>query len=114
MSQLFKKIIDENILYSFLKEVCVNNHDDYFLIDNATFKKAQLLEKLNPFLEEIKDYYHVSKQFYVTRNMKYTHFLTVVRQICKAKCIAYTSKIHYERSDYEIKYYIVKPKMETD
>ena len=40
--------------------------------------------------------------------MKYTHFLTVVRQICKAKC-TYTSKTT-ERSDGEIKYYIVKPK----
>ena len=109
MSQLFKNTVDKTLLYSFLKEICNINDKDYFLIDNATFKRSILLEKLQPFLDSIKDSYHASKQFYVTRPMKYTSFLTVLRQICKSNCIAYTSKIHYEHSDYEIKYYIMKP-----
>ena len=109
MSQLFKNTVDNHLLYSFLKEICNINDKDYFLIDNASFKRSILLEKLQPFLDTIKDYYHISKQFYIARSNKYTSFLTVLRQICKSKCIAYTSKIHYERSNYEIIYYIMKP-----
>ena len=108
MSQLFKKNVEKQDLYQFLESVCILSEENYFLIDNSTFKRAVLTEKLQPFLDLIKDCYHVSKQFYVTRPMKYTSFLTVVRQICKSNCIAYTSKIHYERSDYEIKYYVMK------
>ncbi len=109
MSQLFKKNIDKKLLFEFLEEICIETDNDYYLVDNSAFKRSVLKEKLPPFLEKIKDCYHVSKQFYVTRTTKYTSFLTVIRQICKANCIAYTSKIHYERSDYEIKYYIMKP-----
>lgn len=109
MSQLFKNNVDNSLLYSFLKDICNINDNDYFIIDNATFKRSILLEKLQPFLDTIKNYYHVSKQFYAERPKKYTSFLTILRQICKSNSIAYTSKIHYERSNYEIKYYIMKP-----
>ena len=109
MSQLFKNTVDETLLYKFLQEVCNPTDKDYYVVDNSTFKRSTIIEKLQPFLDSIKDCYHTSKQFYVTRPIKYTSFLTVIRQICKSNCIAYTSKIHYERSNYEIKYYIAKP-----
>ena len=108
MSQLFKKNVEKQDLYDFLESVCVPSEENHYLIDNSTFKRAVLTEKLQPFLDTIKECYHISKQFYVTRTIKYTSFLTILRQICKSNCIAYTSKIHYERSDYEIKYYIMK------
>ena len=109
MSQLFKNTVDKSLLYAFLEEICVSNDKDYYVIDNSAFKRSIIIEKLQPFLDSIKDYYHASKQFYVTRPIKYTSFLTIIRQICKCNCISYTSKIHYERSDYEIRYYIMKP-----
>ena len=109
MSQLFKNTVDKTLLYSFLEDVCISNDKDYYLVDNSIFKRSILLEKLQPFLDSIKNNYHTSKQFYVTRPLKYTSFLTVIRQICKSNCIAYTSKIHYERSNYDIRYYIMKP-----
>ena len=108
MSQLFKNNVDKTLLYTFLKDVCTPNEKNYYVVDNATFKRAIIIEKLKPFLDTIKECYHISKQFYVTRPIKYTSFLTIIRQICKSNCIAYTSKVHYERSNYEIKYYIMK------
>ena len=38
--------------------------------------------------------------------MTYTAFTTVLRQICKFNHIKYTTKIRYEKSTYEIVYYI--------
>jgi hypothetical protein len=40
--------------------------------------------------------------------MNYNKFVTVVRQICSVNNLPYTSKIVYNKSNYDILYYIYK------
>ena len=83
------------------------------VINNDSYKRSTLKDKLKEFLDKISEYYHVSKRHYLTRKMSYSRFTTIIRQICKQNQISYTSKIKYFRSTYEIIYYIVKPELPT-
>jgi len=58
------------------------------------------------FCETIKNYYHLSKQFYLERKMTYNSFTTILRQICKNNNIMFTSQIKYNESKYNIDYLI--------
>ena len=69
-------------------------------------KLAKLKNYLNEFIENIKPNYHISKQYYLTRKLNYSKFITIIRQICKSNEIPYTSEITYNKSSYEIQYYI--------
>ena len=63
-------------------------------------------KKLTPFISELKEYYHKSKQFYINRDITYKNTLTIIRQILNSLCIPYTSKIIYNKSKYNINYII--------
>lgn len=104
-SQIFKKNIPNDILFDFLKSICILE-DEHFCMDNASFKRAIITEKLPIFLNKIIEYYHKSKQIYVTKKQTYTSFITIIRQICKANQIPYTNQVIYNKSNYEIKYII--------
>ena len=65
--------------------------------------KKLFLINIKPF-EALNDSYHKSKRFYLTRNMTYKNFLTILRQVCNFICIPYTSKILYNSSKYNIIY----------
>ena len=106
-SQLFKTQVSQEELVAFLKSCCDVDYDNNVLIfNNNSYKRAQLAETLQPFLDSIINCYHKSKQHYVSRKMNYTRLITVIRQICKDNKIPYVSKIKYDRSSYEIIYYI--------
>ena len=64
----------------------------------------------NIICDNIEKYYYKCKRFYVTRKQTYKTFITILRQICKFKHLAFTSKIKYDKSKYEIVYYIYPPK----
>ena len=113
VSQIIKKDIPTNIIYEFLDKICDNNVNEniidqkkYFTINKSSFRKAEFHNLIIPFLEVIKQYYHLSKQFYITRKLTYNNFLTIIRQICNFKNISYESKITYQKSNYEVIYYI--------
>ena len=57
-------------------------------------------------IEECKPYYHLSKRKYLEKKVTYNSFTTVLRQICNYNKIIYTSQIKYDKSKYEIVYYI--------
>ena len=61
------------------------------------------------FLEQVLLHYKSSKQFYVTRQLSYNSFVNIVRQICKHNKILFCNKIHYNQSDYNIVFYVIKP-----
>jgi hypothetical protein len=64
-------------------------------------------EELNAkFLEKVIEYYHSSKKFYVEREFKYNSFTNIIRQICKANNITFTSQIKYNESKYNIDYFV--------
>jgi len=111
-SQIFKKNVPNDILFDFLKSVCILE-DDRFCMDNACFKRAVITEKLPIFLDKIIEYYHRSKQTYVTKKQTYTTLITIIRQICKVNAIPYTTQLVYDKSKYEIKYIIRYPDNST-
>jgi len=63
-------------------------------------------DDISKFYEQIREYYYLSKRFYLERKMSYTNFTTVLRQICKFNEITYTSQIKYDKSRYDIIYNI--------
>jgi hypothetical protein len=105
-SQIFKDVIPGELLFGLLEYIYAFKTEKYYIINNSSFKKAQFKDILNDFIKMIEPYYHTSKLFYITREMTYTHFLTIIRQICNCCSIKYTSKIKYISSNYDIHYYI--------
>lgn len=106
-SQLFKENIPMTVLYDFLEKICnkdsVNN---FFIFSKASFKKADLLDLITKFKDTIKPYYRVSKQYYVERDLTFNRFTTIIKQICHLNNNKIISKIVYNKSKYEIEYYI--------
>ena len=104
-NQIFKNILPIEILIDLLKDIC-SKINDYYTIDINSYKRGIFTNKINEFLEKCKPYYHKSKHKYLERKLTYNNFVTVVRQICNQNKIAYTSKIKYDKSDYNIIYNI--------
>jgi hypothetical protein len=104
--QIFKTEIPNNVLFDFLEQVNSFKNEKYFLIDKDSFKKAQFHQVLEPFVESLDEYYHLSKKFYIERKLNYTRFATIIRQICKRNEIPFSSTIKYDKSSYNIIYYI--------
>ena len=105
MSQIFRKDIPNDILFKFLEDNAEKTHKCY-IVNNVFYKKLQFNNELYPFLQSLMDYYHLSKQYYLTRKMSYTKFITVIRQICKQNNLSFTSNIKYDKSKYNINYFI--------
>lgn len=105
-NQIFKDSISNEVLFNLLEEIYIFKTDKYYALNSSSFKKAKLKELIDPFCESIKDAYHISKQFYVTRKITYSKFITIIRQICKKNHIPFNSQIKYDKSTYDICYYI--------
>ena len=104
-SQVFKKKLPNEILINFLEKIC-DKTDTYLLLNKAAYKKAEYFNYLQPFLDELKEYYYKSKQFYLTRKLTFFFFLTIIRQICNYSDIKYDMKVVYVKSEYDTNYYI--------
>jgi hypothetical protein len=106
--QIFKNNIPVTILFDLLDSICFKNEKNYILNIEA-FKKGIFKEVLQKFLEDCRPYYHLSKHKYLDRKLTYNSFTTIVRQICNFNKIIYTSQIKYDKSTYNIVYYIYFP-----
>ena len=104
-SQIFKNQIPKEILFDLLDKICTKN-DKCYILNKISYKKAGYLQLLPIFYELILPAYFTSKQFYITRKQNYSSFITIIRQICRLNYINYTSKIIYNKSTYDIAYYI--------
>ena len=103
--QIIKKDIPIEILINLLKIICIKQNN-YYIIDKISFKKAQYENLLEKFFFSLKEYYFNSKHFYLDRKITYPSFVTIIRHICKNNNISYISKIIYNKSSYEIHYFI--------
>ena len=103
--QIFKNPVPNNLFYSFLEKICLKT-EKYYLVDMNSFRKMMFYNYHIEFCETIKNYYHLSKQFYLDRKMTYNSFTTILRQICKNNNIMFTSQIKYNESKYNIDYLI--------
>ena len=106
--QVFTKCVPASRLWSFLNAIQAEESDRYVIVTNADYKRSQLLQLLTPFLAEIETYYLPSKRHFIAKKISYHNLLTILRQICNANGIQYERKMKYDKSSYEIEYYIQK------
>ena len=104
-SQIFKNPIPKSLLSKLLDDIAVKT-DKCYVVNNNSYKKGMFNELIIHFIEECKPYYHLSKRKYLERKPTYNSFTTIIRQICNFNKITYTSLIKYDKSTYDIMYYI--------
>lgn len=105
--QLFKSNVPLKCLFDFLDKICSTGLD-YYIIDENVYKKMLFNEYDKGFLAEILPYYHKSKQYFVTRELTYTSFANLIRQICNSNDYEIIGKKQYNHSTYSIRYIINK------
>lgn len=104
-SQIFKKTIPTQILINLLNDIAVKTNKCY-IFNNDSYKRGIFNESITPFVNTCKEYYHNSKIKYLERKLTYNSFVTIIRQICNHNKVVYTSQIKYDKSSYDIVYYI--------
>ncbi len=104
-TQIFKSQLPKSLLFDLLDKICLKN-DKHYTFNSDSFKKGIYTEDIQIFLNECKPYYHISKRKYLEKKITYKSFTTVLRQICNYNKITYTSQIKYDKSTYDILYYI--------
>jgi hypothetical protein len=104
-SQIFKNPIPNQLLIKLLDDIAVKT-DKCYVLNNNSYKKGMFNDLIVNFIEECKPYYHLSKRKYLERKLRYNSFVTIIRQICNFNKITYTSQIKYDKSTYDIMYYI--------
>jgi hypothetical protein len=104
-SQIFKNKIPNELLISLLSDIAIKT-DKSYVFNNNSYKKGIFTDTIPTFLNNCKPYYHVSKRKYLERKINYNAFITILRQICNFNKITYTSQIKYDKSNYDIVYYI--------
>jgi hypothetical protein len=104
-TQIFKKQIPNETFIALLDDIGAKN-EKYYIINNESYKRGLFTNSIPKFIEDCKPYYHNSKQKYLERKLTYNSFTTVLRQICNFNKFKYTSQIKYDKSNYDIIYYI--------
>ena len=105
LHQIFRKQVPIDILMELLDKICLKT-EKYYLIDGSAFKVMIFHNYHEEFCKKIVEYYHSAKQHYVTREFSYKSFVNMVRQICKSNEVMYTSKMKYDKSQYNIDYLV--------
>jgi hypothetical protein len=103
-SQLFYIEPKLDMIVTFLNDIESFRQNKY-IITPVTYKQAEYHNKISPFINTIKPYYHKSKLHYLD-NINYKRLLTIVRQLCRHLHIYYKSEIKYIGSSYFINYHI--------
>jgi hypothetical protein len=104
-TQIFKNKVPSELLFNLLNSICLKNEKHYtFNIDS--FKRGVFKESIQKFIQDCTPYYHISKRKYLEKKLTYNSFTTILRQICNFNKITYTSQIKYDKSTYDIVYYI--------
>lgn len=104
-SQIFKNNILTEDLFGLLNKICAKT-DKFYIVDNNSYKKGIFTEDIQRFFDFCKPNYFISKRKYLENPITNKSFLTVIRQICKNNNITYTSQIMYNKSQYDIVYYV--------
>ena len=104
-NQIFKTIIQPEVLWNFIKENG-EEMEDHYIFNKSLYKKAVFRETITPFVASLDVYYYESKKHYIRRKMDYIKFITIIRQLCNSIGIKYETKLVYNNSTYEIVYSI--------
>ena len=82
MSQIFKKRIDPLYIFEFIQKYGNKRNNEQYVFNHISYKKANYNNDVQKLINYLVNYYHKSKQFYLTRNMNYKNFVTIIRQVC--------------------------------
>ncbi len=104
-TQIFKKKVPDEILFELLDVICLKNQKHY-TFNLESFKRGVFKDDIQKFIDICTPYYHISKRKYTEKKITYNSFTTILRQICNFNKITYTSQIKYDKSSYDIVYYI--------
>lgn len=104
-SQIFKNKVPNALFFELLDKTCSKN-EKHYTFNLESFKRGIYNEEIEKFLKVLQPYYFLSKQKYLEKKITYNSFATILRQICNYNKIIYTSKIIYNKSAYNIVYYI--------
>ena len=106
-NQIFKTIIQPEILWNFIKENG-EEMEDHYIFNKSLYKKAVFRETITPFVTGLDVYYYESKKHYIRRKMDYIKFITLIRQLCNSIGVKYDTQLVYNNSSYEIVYSIYR------
>jgi len=106
-NQIFKTIIQPELLWNFLKDNCEET-DDSYIFNKSLYKKSVFREVIAPFVQQLDVYYYDSKKHYIRRKLDYIKFITIIRQLCNSIGVKYDTQLVYNNSTYEIVYFIKK------
>ena len=104
-NQIFKTIIQPEILWNFIKENS-EEMEDHYIFNKSLYKKAVFCDTIVPFVKSLDVYYYDSKKHYIQRKMDYIKFITIIRQLCNSIDVKYDTHLVYNNSSYEIVYSI--------
>jgi len=104
-TQILKNKIPNELLFELFDSICLKN-DKHYVLNIDSFKRGIFKDVLYKFIEDCRPYYYLSKRKYLEKKLTYKSFITIIRQICNSNNITYTSEIKYEKSTYNIIYYI--------
>ena len=76
-------------------------------LNKVVYRKLEYHNKLQPFVDYIRDFYYKSKKNYAVEKITFKSFVTIIRQICKYFGFTMSTTIHYTRSTYDLKYDIL-------
>jgi hypothetical protein len=105
MNQIFKEQPPIWYLHTIIDLFTIKENDEY-VIDYITFKKMVFHKYQEPWLDELKEYYHNSKKFYITREFNYNSFITIIRQLCKIHGKSYRYTYDRNQNYQHLKYFI--------
>ena len=100
---LFKTKVPLDYLLQFLDEIC-KSKGDFFMIDKIVYKLMMESKQNEVFIETIKPYYYDSKKYFVTRELTYSSFGNIIRQICNSHGHPFMTNKKYNHSEYTIRY----------
>ena len=104
--QIFKSEISNDILFNLFDAIFYQKTKKCYIINSSSFKIAVHKNLIRGFCDYLKEHYHVSKRVYVERGLDYSKFMTIVRQICNKNQISFSKQIKYDKSKYDIHYFI--------
>lgn len=104
-NQILKTSFPSIRFYEFLGKCC-HLVGEYYVFNIDSYRKGRFHEYISEFRNNLFEYYYASKHRYLTRELKYSRFVTILRHICNHNNIPFTTRIHYANNTYYITYYI--------
>lgn len=105
MCRIFYEPVDIDIVYDILERCCIKT-DKHYTFNQLAYKQMVFLQLLDGFLQQITPFYRENKREYVTREMNFVNFLTILKQICNSNGVPFSSRTQKSDASVITHYYI--------